>query len=234
MSAEHLNTTQPPAPESDQSVPAPVKGRRKAAIIAVLAALALVGAGLTAAFTTRTAPADNVITFGSVAIKTIQQERQADGSLKDVPADYEVEATSGLASRIVTFQNAGASDLYLRARPVMRAVSGTGEDRGGASDVTEFHMDATGSWAQKDGDGWYYYVGGEKNGRLAAATDGSGAGETTTESLMDGIEFVGDFYSAVGPGGKFVFTVEVQAVQADNNGGSALEATGWPAEGTQE
>lgn len=225
MEAEHLNT-QPPAP-------APVKGRRKAAIIAVLAALALVGAGLTAAFTTRTAPADNVITFGSVAIKTIQQERQADGSLKDVPADYEVEATSGLASRIVSFQNAGASDLYLRARPVMRAVSGTGEDRGDASNVTEFRMDVTGVW-QEGSDGWWYYLGGEKNGRLAAATDGSGAGETTAEPLMDGVEFVGDFYNVVGPDGKFVFTVEVQAVQADNNGSSALEARGWPAEGAQE
>lgn len=234
MSADHLNTTQLSVPESDQSVPAPAKGRRKAAIIAVLAVLALVGAGLTAAFTTRTAPADNVITFGSVSVRTIQQEAQADGSLKNVPADYEVEATSGLASRIVTFQNAGASDLYLRARPLMRAESGTGEDRGDASDVTEFRMNNSGAWAQKDGDGWYYYVGGEKNGRLAAATDGSGAGETTAEPLMDGVEFVGDFYNVVGPGGKFVFTVEVQAVQADNNGSSALEATGWPAEGAQD
>lgn len=233
MSAEHLNTTQPPAPEPDQSAPAPAKGRRKAAIIAVLAVLALVGAGLTAAFTTRTAPADNVITFGSVAIRTIQQEERADGSRTDVPADYEVEATSGRASRVVSFQNAGASDLYLRARPVMCAVSGTGEDRGDASSVTEFRMNDAGAWAQKDGDGWYYYVGGEKDGRLAASTGASGAGEVT-EPLMDGVEFVGDFYSVVGPGGKFVFTVEVQAVQADNNGGSALEATGWPAEGAQE
>ena len=232
MSAEHLNTTQPPAPEPDQSTPAPAKGRRKAAIIAVLAVLALVGAGLTAAFTTRTQTADNVITFGSVSVRTIQQERQADGSLKDVPADYEVEATSGLASRVVSFQNAGASDLYLRARPLMRAESGTGEDRGDASDVTEFRMDATGVW-QEGSDGWWYYLGGERDGLVAAATDGSRAGEVT-EPLMDGIEFVGDFYSVVGPGGRFVFTVEVQGVQADNNGGSALEATGWPAEGAQE
>lgn len=232
MSAEHLNNTQPPAPAPDQATKTPEKGRRKAVLIAVLAVVALVGTGLTAAFTVRDASANNVIAFGGVSLRTIEQEERADGTLADVPEDYEVKATSGLASRIVSFQNAGASDLYVRARPVMRAESGSGEDRGDASAVTEFQMDQTGAWVRQ-ADGWWYYTGGEKDGRVAAATDGSGAGETTAP-LMEGIEFVGDFYNVVGPGGKFVFTVEAQAVQADNNGESALDATGWPAGGAQE
>lgn len=234
MSAEHLNTTQPPATKPDQATKAPERGRRKAVLIAALAVVALVGAGLTTAFTVREANANNVIAFGSVCMQTIQQEERPDGSLVDVPADCEVKASSGLASRIVTFQNVGASDMYVRARPVMHAESGTGEDRGDAASVTEFQMGSSSDWVKKNpDDGWYYYVGGEKDGLVAAATNGSGAGETT-EPLMEGVEFVGDFYDVVGPGGKFVFTVEAQAVQADNNGESALEATGWPAEGAQE
>lgn len=230
MSAEHLNTPQSPAAAPDQAAQAPAKGRRKAVLIAVLAVVALVGAGLTYAFTTRSVTADNVISFGSVRLRAIQQEEQPDGTLEEIPTTYEVKATSGVASRVVTFQNVGASDLYVRAMPVMRAESGTGEDRGDASAVTEFMMAASGDWVEGE-DGWWYYVGGD-GGRVSAATDGSEAGETTTP-LMDGVEFVGDFYDVCGPGGKFVFTVEAQAVQADNNGESALEATGWPEEGAQ-
>ena len=214
-------------PES-ASAPAAKKRNRKPVLIGALAVVALVGAASTYAFTTRSETADNVITFGSVKMEVIEQEEQADGSLKDVPANYEVKATSGLASRIVSFQNVGSTDLYVRARPVMRAVSGTGEDCGNAASVTDFKMDATGSWEQGE-DGWWYY-----DEPVEAAANGSGEGETT-DALMTGIEFIGDFYDVVGPAGKFEFTVEAQAVQVDNNGASALEAQGWPtAEGAQE
>ena len=205
---------------------APRKGRRKAALIAVLAVLALVGAGLTAAFTTRSMTADNVLTFGSVKMRTIMQEQQADGSLEEVPEGYEVRAPFGLASRVVTIQNMGVSDMYVRARPVIQAVSEAGEERGDASSVTEFRMDETGAWVEGD-DGWWYYT-----GRVSAADDGSDSGEVTAP-LMEGLEFVGDVYDLTGPGGSLEFTVEAQAVQADNNGESALDAQGWPEEGAQ-
>ena len=232
MSAEHLNTTQPQASAPEHAAQAPNKGRRKAVLIAALAVVALVGAGLTAAFTVRDVTTQNVVTFGSVTMRTIEQEERA-GVLVDVPEGYEVKAATGLASRVVSFQNVGSSDMYVRARPHMQAISETGENRDGADTVTTFHMDATGAWKQGT-DGWWYYVGGENNdGRVSAATDGSGAGETT-DALMTGVEFEGDFYDVAGANGKFVFTVEAQAVQADNNGESALEATGWPAEGAQE
>ena len=223
MSAEHLNTTQPPAAAPEEAAQAPNKGRRKAVLIAALAVVALVGAGLTAAFTVRDATADNVITFGSVRMKTIEQELR-NGELVDVPDGYEVKAVSGVASREVSFQNVGASDMYVRARPQMQAVSGSGDEVDGAEAVTDFEM-ATFGWTEKDG--WWYY-----DEPVAAATDGTQNGETTSP-LMTGIEFVGDFYGVVGAGGKFEFTVEAQAVQVDNNGSSALTATGWPAEGAQ-
>lgn len=234
MSSESHNDEQVLASESTVPAQTHGKSRRKAVLIGMLAVIALVGAGLTSAFTVHNTAADNVLTFGNVRLEIIQQEKQADGSLKDVPADYEVKAASGLASRIVTFQNAGESDLYVRARPVMRAESAAGEDRGDASQVTKFQMVDSGDWIQKSpDDGWYYYVGGEKGGLVAAATGGSETGDAT-EPLMNGIEFVGDFSDVVGPNGRFVFTVEAQAVQADNNGESALDAMGWPEEGAQE
>lgn len=228
MTPQNTQAQEPEVAQSSAPEPAPSRSRRKAVLIGALAVAALAGAASTYAFTTRTTTADHIITFGSVRMELIEQEEQSDGSLKDVPDDYEVKAENGVASRIVSFQNVGGSDMYVRARPVLRAVSADGENRGDAADVTDFKMDTTGSWEQGE-DGWWYY-----DEPVEAATDGSGEGETT-DALMTGVEFMGDFYDAVGPNGRFEFTVEAQAVQVDNNGDSALEAQGWPtAEGAQE
>ena len=223
---ENQELTPTPPAGTEQHAATPNAGRRKGALIAALAAVALAGAATTYAFTTRMAPAQNVLTFGSVQMRTIMQEDQADGSLEEIPEGYEVRAPFGLASRVVTVQNMGASDMYVRARPVIQAVSEAGEDRGDASSVTEFHMDETGAWVEGK-DGWWYYA-----ERVSAADDDSDAGEVTAP-LMEGIEFVGDVYDLTGPGGSLEFTVEAQAVQADNNGESALDAQGWPEEGAQ-
>lgn len=214
----------PPA-GTEQHAATPNAGRRKGALIAALAAVALAGAATTYAFTTRMVPAQNVLTFGSVKMEVIETEELADGTVQEVPANHEVKAESGVASRIVRFKNVGGSDMYVRARPVMSATAADGSERAGAEDVTDFKMGDSTSWV--DGkDGWYYYA------EPVAAADGTADGETT-DALMTGIEFVGDFYDVPGPNGRFVFSVEAQAVQVDNNGTSALTAQGWPEEGAQ-
>lgn len=220
--------------------------RRKVLLIAVML-VALVGVAGTVAFTTRVRTADNVITFGNLAMRILQTEQRSDGSEQEVPADLEVKAEGGLASRIVRLQNAGGADMYVRARPVIRAehADGTAAPAEEVAQVTELAMnsaEAPAAW-MKGADGWWYYVGadaddpaddilvvagaGRNAGGQGAAGSGSSASDTTLP-LMTSIEFTGDFYSVVGPGGKFVFTVEAQAVQAGNNKSGALKAEGWP------
>lgn len=220
MTAQHLEPTHGSATSTGA-----LGSKRRAIAIAVLCILLLAAAG-TIAFTTRTQTAENVLTFGSVKMQVLETEQAASGEVA-VPDGHEVEAASGKASRIVRFQNVGASTMYVRARPVM-AVERADEaevSQDQVSAVVEFGMDQSGAW-QEGSDGWWYYV-----APVEAGAEGDGQ---TTSPLMESIEFKGDFYSVAGPGGKFVFTVEAQAVQADNNGSSALEAQGWPVEGAQQ
>lgn len=213
MTAQHANTDQPKR-----------RGRKRTVLLALLCVAALAGAGLTAAFTTQNLTADNVISFGSVKLQIVETEQLDDGTVRTVPNNEEVKAQAGVASRIVEFKNVGASDLYVRAQPHMAVQAADGTDRGEADSVVEFAMDQTGAWTQGE-DGWWYY-----NEPVSADAQAQG---NITDPLMTGIEFVGDFYSVAGPGGKFVFTVDAQAVQIDNNGTSAQTAKGWPGEGEQ-
>ena len=220
--------------------------RRKVLLIAVML-VALVGVAGTVAFTTRVRTADNVITFGNLSMRIVQTEQQADGSEQEVPAGLEVKADGGLVSRIVRLQNVGGANMYVRARPVIRAerADGTAASAEEVAQVTEFAMnsaEAPDAWV-KGADGWWYYVGADADdpsddilvvageGQNADGQGAAGSGASASDTslpLMTSIEFTGDFYSVVGPGGKFVFTVEAQAVQADNNKSGALKAEGWP------
>lgn len=206
--------------------------RRRMLVIALLL-IVLVGVGGTVAFTTRSLTAENVLTFGNVKLQVLETEETANGEVA-IENGHAVEASSGKASRIVRIQNVGASDMYVRARPVVSVERGDDAEVPPAEveSVVELGMGSAAAWVEGS-DGWWYYIGGDENGLVAAATDGSGAGETT-EPLMESIEFTGDFYSVAGPGGAFVLTVEVQAVQSSNNGTGALDAAGWPeTEGAQ-
>lgn len=216
MTAQHL--------EQCTSSGSPKRRRLLATGLLLLALAAVAG---TVAFTTQTQTAENVISFGNLKMAIHETQLNSAGGEDPVPNGHEVEAASGKASRIVRVQNVGSSDMYVRARPVMTVERA---DDGSVSDdelraVVSFGMDQTGAW-RDGGDGWWYY-----SQPVEASTDGQGQ---VTDPLMESVEFVGDFYRVVGPGGRFVFTVEAQAVQVEHNGESALEAQGWPAEGAQE
>lgn len=203
------------------------KPRFRAVLIAFAAVAVLVGAGLTMAFTAASAPTNNVITFGNVKLKVLETEERADGSFRWVADGDSVHAPTGEASRVVRFQNVGSTDMYVRARPQIRAFDSSGADQGDAvKTVTTLLTDGTGAWELLD-DGWFYYT-----ESVAAATDGSDDGEIT-EPVMTGIEFAANHEVVVGSNGHYELTVMVQAVQASNNGDSWRDAKGWPTEGAQ-
>ena len=143
MTAQHLEPTHGSATSTGALGP-----KRRAIAIAVLCILLLAAAG-TIAFTTRTQTAKNVLTFGSVKMQVLETEQTASGEVA-VPDGHEVEAASGKASRIVRFQNVGASTMYVRARPVMAVERAdeaeVSQDQVGA--VVEFGMDQSGAWQE--------------------------------------------------------------------------------------
>lgn len=197
--------------------------RRRAMLIVLLACVMLIGAGFTAAYVVDQQQADNVLTFGSVSMKVVQTEKDADGEHTIPSENYSVQAASGVASRIVKFENVGSTPMYVRARPVMTGLNSENEpqDPTAVAGVTDFQMGDV-AWVQKNpDDSWWYYT---------EVVDV----DETTDPLMTGIEFSGDFYSVVGDGGRYDFTVEAQAVQAENQaqGATATTAVGWP--GTEE
>lgn len=197
------------------------------AALALTALLCICGA---LAYTVSTAPADNVIGFGSVKVRVCEYALDAQG--REVPfepderGEYpETKATSDDISRIVRFQNAGAQSEYVRARLSMKAVAPdeTSSDASG-NVVFGVHNGEGAAWVD-GGDGWYYYRGN-------AAHGGQLEPGAATENLMDSLRFTGDFHDAA-RGGRYKLQIEAQAVQAKNQNTDdafldVLDVAGWP------
>lgn len=202
----------------------------KLAALVVVALAALLAVCGTAAFTVGTAPADNVITFGSVKMRVCEFTLNGQGG--EVPftatasGDYpSTRVSSDSISRIVRVQNVGDEPMYVRARLTMRAVAPDGTSRDAADVVRLAVNDAAGRPWVDGGDGWYYYRGTQADGGVVAP----GA---STENLMDSLRFVGDAYAAA-QGGTFQLAVDAQVVQAKNQQTDeapldVLAVQGWP------
>ena len=155
------------------------------AALALAALLCICGA---LAYTVGTAPADNVISFGSVKVRVC--EYTLDGQGKEVPFEPDVrgeypetKASSDGISRIVRLQNAGAQPEYVRARLSMKAVAPDGFSSDASNNVVfNVHDGAGAAWVD-GGDGWYYYRGN-------AARGGQLEPGAATENLMDSLLFV--------------------------------------------
>lgn len=195
---------------TEHSSIAPVEeGRMKKRMLAIAALIVLLVAtvGATLAFTTQTKQADNIMTFGNVKMDV----HMIDGDDADV-AGEEFEATGAPITRKVTFENTGSTEMYVRARPVVTITRADGSTTTADTNTVTYMMNTT-NWSEKDG--WYYYE------------SAVGVDESTT-TLMEGLQFQGDYMDAAGPGGQFDFTVEAQAVQVAHNDDSAMDAKGWP------
>ena len=165
--------------------------------------------GGTWAYFTAQASTENTITTGSVHLQIHQ--RTADGT---EISQGEPVMPGDTVSRIVTVENTGEQPVYLR----VRLIKGVLGEALSAEECMSFAVN-TGAWTSRDG--YYYY-----NEALPAG------GETA--SLIDEIHFEGIAIDNAYLGKGFTLDVEAYGVQSVNNGGSALDALGWPEEATEQ
>ena len=179
------------------------------ALSTVLACLAIVASGTLAYFTAQET-AHNVITSGGIDIALIEKADTGNGL-----ADFEnVDGVMPGAelSKIVTVQNTGASDAWVRVSVTKSITLASGVQ--GTPDLSLVVLDINNKdWTEQDG--FYYYNSALKPGE-------------TTKPLFTTVTFapqMGNEYQ----GSTANIDVQADAVQVANNGTSALTATGWPA-----
>lgn len=228
------------SPAPDAVVPSRLQWRRRA--IAVLAVLALIGAGATLASTTVQETADNVMTFGDVKLQALilapSSDPAEEGEYEDV-SEEPLEAPFGKTDRHVAFKNTGSHPVFVRARVGVNAVR-KGAGAAGETEVEPWSQatfdlqvtggdmpaaddpGAAGAWFAGTGEqaGWYYY------GKILKPGE-------TTEPLITSVDLE-DYNTMVTQGWHFELDVLGQGVQSENQrapeGGvlNALTAVGWP------
>ena len=179
-------------------------------IAAIVAMLALMIGGSVAYFSAEE-KTQNVITTGGVDIE-LKEWADADKTTA-FPTDGVDGVTPGTEiTKIVEVTNTGASPAWIRVK-AEKAIALAKADI--QPDLTLVELDLnTRDWTEQDG--WYYY------NRILAP-------EETTVPLFTAVTFsnaMGNEYQ----NSTATVAVTAQAVQSANNGGSATEAVGWPAE----
>ncbi len=168
----------------------------------------------TVAFLTSGAVSDNVITFGNLRLKLINNTMDENGT--EVPVEQLEEKLSGTSvSRIVKVKNICKNPMYVRVKIEIK-----GEDKQGEFSVNEYvsFKNPDGGWHQNDS--WFYYT--------RALLPGQ-----ETSDLIRELQFDLDRLMTDHAGSKLTFKVSAQAVQSENNGSSSEEAKGWPQEAEQ-
>lgn len=179
------------------------------ALSTVLACLAIVASG-TLAYFTASETAHNVITSGGVDIQLHEFSDRGHDEL--IPwQDVDGVMPGAEISKIVTVENTGASDAWVRVKVDKTIILARG-DKGNPKVMELDIKDAF--WTEQDG--YYYY-----NDPLAP-------GETTPP-LFTIVTFdpkMGNEYQ----GSTAHIDVKADAVQVANNGETVLDALGWPKE----
>ena len=193
-------------------------GRRLVTAVTAVAAAVALAAGGTLAYFSASETAHNVITSGGVDIELLEW---ADES-KQEQWSSETSATimpGTSATKIVEVKNVGDNDAWVRVR-IDKAFAAGDEALDASVLVLDLPAEGNELWTSKTDDNgveWWYYA-----KPLAP-------GEVTAAPLFNGVALASGTGNAY-QGGEATVTVSVQAVQFDNNGGSALKAAGWPEE----
>lgn len=180
--------------------------------LCVLCVLAFVFVAQTVSFSARSTKADNVVTFGSVTVQTVETMKGPDGEEIAVP-ETEQMSESAPASRIVRVKNVGQEPAYVRVKLSVRAEDGQGAVAP-ADDLAMYVFDDA-RWVEKDG--WYYF-------------DASLAPGETTGALITGVGFDVRAAQERAGNGLVHLDIDTQGVQVKNNAASAFDAEGWPEE----
>ena len=181
--------------------------KRKLLILSVLAiCVAIVAAGTLAYFTAEDT-AHNVITSGGVDIELKEWADEA----KQTPFEDVTGIMPGVTvTKIAEIKNTGASEAWVRVL-ITKDIQLAGDSEVDPN-LIKLGLNTT-DWTLGT-DGYYYY-----NRALAP-------GETTVP-LFTTVTFAPEMGNEYQNSTAYV-EVNVGAVQADNNGTGALDATGWP------
>lgn len=182
--------------------------KKRMILIAALASVAAILAAGSLAYFTAEETAFNVITTGVLSIDLVELA-EMDNENAPFPEDGVSNVMPGQEIvKQVYVVNDGGADAYVRIKVGMKIRPETLPLEGITLNVN------TADWTEQDG--WYYY-----NKPLAPGEKTADLFNTVSFSTALGNEYMNA-------------TVEIdvlsQAVQAKNNGESALEAMGWPAE----
>ena len=193
--------------------------KKKILLLAVVAiCVALTAAAGTMAYFTAETTAHNVITTHGVDI-TLHEHQRTDAGLVEYPTGTEVKVMPGMSvSKIVTMENHEA-DAYIRARfDVTIKDENKAEMQLSRDEIARLVQIAVDEncWTRKAGDNdWWYYT--------------AAVGKETTQPLFTQVVFSGPNMTNEYQNCTITIDVVAQAVQAANNGSSAVDADGWSA-----
>ena len=180
------------------------------ALCTVLACLSIVASGTLAYFTAQET-AHNVITSGGVAIQLHEFSDNGGDGLTPWE-DVEGVMPGAEISKIVTVENTGASDVWVRIKVDKTILLASGEEIPNP-EVMELDINPE-FWTEQDG--YYYYK--------SPLAPGYSTRELFTTVTFDAVKMDNDYQNC-----KATIEVKADAVQVANNGTTALTAAGWPA-----
>jgi len=135
--------------------------------------------------------------------------------------DEKIEVMPGVTvSKIATIKNLEA-EAYIRAKFAIVITDESGNEMQISPETLASIITLTVNgedWIRKDGDGeWWYYA--------DSVVTGASTEAFFTEVVFDGPNMTNEYQNCT-----VEVIVDAQAVQTANNGDSAIEAAGWPAE----
>lgn len=190
--------------------------KKKILLLAAVAMCAAILASGTLAYFTSEDQVHNVITTNAVDIQIEEWQDKIGNPYPDDPISVMPGVT---VSKIATIKNLEA-EAYIRAKfeVVITRADGSVMELSPETLASIITLTNGEDWLRKDGDGeWWYY-----NAPVAA---GDSTEPFFTEVVFDGPNMTNEYQNCT-----VEVIVKAQGVQTANNGSSALEAAGWPAE----
>lgn len=182
--------------------------KKKILTVAAMVVCTAILVGGTLAYFTAEEQVHNVITSDAVDIAIEEWQDKVGGTpYPDEPIEVMPSTT---VSKIVTVKNKNATS-YIRAKFDVVITDENGESITHDPDVVKVEP-SNGKWVEKDG--WWYYA--------DAVATGVATEPLFTEVVFDGPNMTNEYQNCT-----VEINVYAQAVQAANNGASALEAAGW-------
>lgn len=194
--------------------------KKKILLLATVVMCVAILASGTLSYFTAEDQVHNVITTDAVDIE-IEEWQKTDEGLVPYPKEEPINVMPRVTvSKIVTIKNMEA-EAYIRAKfeVVITDADGKVMELSPETLASIITLKMNGDdWLRKDGDGeWWYYA--------DAVATGAPTEAFFTEVVFDGPNMTNEYQNCT-----VEVIVKAQGVQTANNGASALEAAGWPAE----